>query len=97
MKWFGWVPLDRDMSLSKLKLWMILKGRELWSNAVHGVTELGYKQLLNSKESKSQLFLYIVEGNGVSMRIRSILTKHHIAIYKCIKQMPCTPHTCPMS
>jgi hypothetical protein len=38
MKWFDGITNSMDMCFSKL--WKLVKGREVWLAAVHGVTEL---------------------------------------------------------
>jgi len=38
MRWFDGLIDSMDMSLSKL--WEIVKGREVWHTAVHGVTKI---------------------------------------------------------
>ena len=48
MKWLNGIIDSMDMSLSKLR--EIVKNREVWSIAVHGIIELDTTELLNNRD-----------------------------------------------
>ena len=48
MKWLNGIIDSMDMSLSKLR--EIVKNREAWSIAVHGIIELDTIELLNNRD-----------------------------------------------
>ena len=48
MRWLNGIIDSMDMSLSKLR--EIVKNREVWSIAVHGIIELDTTELLNNRD-----------------------------------------------